>query len=317
MSFASRPATFPAQAVDWPALMHELGPRFAARAADYDAGDAFVAENFDELKARGVFAAAVPARARRRRRLLSRALRHAARSRLLLRLDRAHAVDAHAYRGDRRVALAARSAAGRRPAPARRRRPAAAGRQRRLRLAHPVRAGGARRGRLAGEREEDLRQRQPVRRSAADAGGLRRSGRGPHRVALRDPARPRRRRAAGHLARARHARDRIARRGHRERVRAGRRGLAAAARRQMDPAVSPLCLHHSASAHLRGVSRRRRGGARPGAGGRRASAPTIPGWSTWSARWRTTWRRRGWRTATWSRPRPAASSRDRRSPTAS
>ena len=61
MSFASRPATFPAQAVDWPALMHELGPRFAARAADYDAGDVFVAENFDELKARGVLAAAVPA----------------------------------------------------------------------------------------------------------------------------------------------------------------------------------------------------------------------------------------------------------------
>jgi len=61
MSFASRPATVPAQALDWPALMHELGPRFAARAADYDAGDAFVAENFDELKAQGVLAAAVPA----------------------------------------------------------------------------------------------------------------------------------------------------------------------------------------------------------------------------------------------------------------
>ena len=61
MSFASRPATVPAQALDWPALMHELGPRFAARAADYDADDAFVAENFDELKAQGVLAAAVPA----------------------------------------------------------------------------------------------------------------------------------------------------------------------------------------------------------------------------------------------------------------
>jgi alkylation response protein AidB-like acyl-CoA dehydrogenase len=60
MSFASRPATFPAQAVDLPALMHELGPRFAARAADYDAGDAFAAENFDELRAHGVFAVAVP-----------------------------------------------------------------------------------------------------------------------------------------------------------------------------------------------------------------------------------------------------------------
>ena len=40
--------------------MHELGPRFAARAPTHDATDTFVAENFAELKARGRLAAAVP-----------------------------------------------------------------------------------------------------------------------------------------------------------------------------------------------------------------------------------------------------------------
>lgn len=48
------------QVVDWPLLMHELGPQFAARARTHDATDKFVAENFAELKTRGVFAAGVP-----------------------------------------------------------------------------------------------------------------------------------------------------------------------------------------------------------------------------------------------------------------
>ena len=48
------------QPVNWPGLMHEMGPGFAARAADYDAADAFVADNYAELKARRVFAAGVP-----------------------------------------------------------------------------------------------------------------------------------------------------------------------------------------------------------------------------------------------------------------
>ena len=39
-SAAARP-----QAVDWPGLMQELGPRFAARAPAHDAADTFVAEN--------------------------------------------------------------------------------------------------------------------------------------------------------------------------------------------------------------------------------------------------------------------------------
>ena len=60
MAVAVAPRSEAAPAVDWPALMHELGPRFAARAADHDANDTFVAENFAELKARGVVAAAVP-----------------------------------------------------------------------------------------------------------------------------------------------------------------------------------------------------------------------------------------------------------------
>jgi alkylation response protein AidB-like acyl-CoA dehydrogenase len=46
---------------DWLTLMQEIGPRFAQRAVACDAGDHFVAENFSEMKALGVFAAGVPA----------------------------------------------------------------------------------------------------------------------------------------------------------------------------------------------------------------------------------------------------------------
>jgi alkylation response protein AidB-like acyl-CoA dehydrogenase len=46
---------------DWAASMQRLGPRFAGRAAGYDAADAFVAENFAELKSAGAFAAGIPA----------------------------------------------------------------------------------------------------------------------------------------------------------------------------------------------------------------------------------------------------------------
>jgi alkylation response protein AidB-like acyl-CoA dehydrogenase len=45
----------------WAGLMHALGPGFAERADRCDANDAFVAENFAELKERGVLAAGVPA----------------------------------------------------------------------------------------------------------------------------------------------------------------------------------------------------------------------------------------------------------------
>jgi alkylation response protein AidB-like acyl-CoA dehydrogenase len=60
MSLTSDQASRPDRAIDWQALMSELGPRFAARADNYDATDTFVTENFMELKSRGVFAAGVP-----------------------------------------------------------------------------------------------------------------------------------------------------------------------------------------------------------------------------------------------------------------
>src|SRR5215213_10664841 len=59
MTFASRQDSSP-QTVNWPLLMNELGPQFAARAPTHDAADTYVAENFAELKAHGVFAAGVP-----------------------------------------------------------------------------------------------------------------------------------------------------------------------------------------------------------------------------------------------------------------
>lgn len=42
-------------------VARELGPTFAARAADHDANDAFVSRNYADLKARKVFSAGVPA----------------------------------------------------------------------------------------------------------------------------------------------------------------------------------------------------------------------------------------------------------------
>jgi alkylation response protein AidB-like acyl-CoA dehydrogenase len=49
------------ETVDWTALMQQLGPKFAERAPQHDATDAFVTQNFAELKEAGVFAAGVPA----------------------------------------------------------------------------------------------------------------------------------------------------------------------------------------------------------------------------------------------------------------
>jgi alkylation response protein AidB-like acyl-CoA dehydrogenase len=46
---------------DWLAVARELAPGFASRAAAYDANDSFVAENYQELKARRVFSAGIPA----------------------------------------------------------------------------------------------------------------------------------------------------------------------------------------------------------------------------------------------------------------
>jgi alkylation response protein AidB-like acyl-CoA dehydrogenase len=46
---------------DWVGLANELGSRFAARITHHDAEDAFVHQNYAELKARRVFSAGVPA----------------------------------------------------------------------------------------------------------------------------------------------------------------------------------------------------------------------------------------------------------------
>jgi alkylation response protein AidB-like acyl-CoA dehydrogenase len=66
---ASLPAMLPtttngstgAARTDWTAVARALGPGFAARAAAHDADDAFVADNYQELKAQRVFSAGVPA----------------------------------------------------------------------------------------------------------------------------------------------------------------------------------------------------------------------------------------------------------------
>jgi alkylation response protein AidB-like acyl-CoA dehydrogenase len=54
------PTAAPAPPPGWIAVARELGPAFAARAAQHDATDAFVAENYAELEARRVFGAGVP-----------------------------------------------------------------------------------------------------------------------------------------------------------------------------------------------------------------------------------------------------------------
>jgi alkylation response protein AidB-like acyl-CoA dehydrogenase len=46
---------------DWVGVARELGPAFATRAADHDAGDTFVSDNYAELERYQVFSAGVPA----------------------------------------------------------------------------------------------------------------------------------------------------------------------------------------------------------------------------------------------------------------
>ena len=58
---ASTVATDSAPRTDWVAVARQLGPAFAARAAVHDATDAFVAENYRDLKQHHVFSAGVPA----------------------------------------------------------------------------------------------------------------------------------------------------------------------------------------------------------------------------------------------------------------
>jgi acyl-CoA dehydrogenase len=46
---------------NWTGIVRELGPLLAARAAEHDASDSFVSENYAALKERGIFSAGVPA----------------------------------------------------------------------------------------------------------------------------------------------------------------------------------------------------------------------------------------------------------------
>lgn len=49
------------ETTDFVAIARELGPAFAARAAEHDAADSFVSENYTALRERGLFTAGVPA----------------------------------------------------------------------------------------------------------------------------------------------------------------------------------------------------------------------------------------------------------------
>jgi alkylation response protein AidB-like acyl-CoA dehydrogenase len=54
-------ATTEALRTDWVAIVRDMAPRFAARAAAHDAHDSFVADNYGELRERHVFSAGIPA----------------------------------------------------------------------------------------------------------------------------------------------------------------------------------------------------------------------------------------------------------------
>jgi acyl-CoA dehydrogenase len=58
---ASTAILTPEHATDWISLIHEIGPRMAESEAVADQSDSFVAENFSELRARGLLQAGVPA----------------------------------------------------------------------------------------------------------------------------------------------------------------------------------------------------------------------------------------------------------------
>ena len=58
---SSRGTASPGRVVDWVAAARELGPVFAARAAQHDADDSFVYDNYAELKAARFLSAGVPA----------------------------------------------------------------------------------------------------------------------------------------------------------------------------------------------------------------------------------------------------------------
>ena len=142
---------------DWVALARELGPAFAARAAEFDETDTFVAENYAELNGAPGLLRRGASGAGWRRCLTPRAVRHAARAGPALRLDRARAVHAHPPARRDRVALAPATTSGA-AAATHRRRTDRLGQHRGLGLARFLRHGRPGGGRLPHHRTQDLRQ---------------------------------------------------------------------------------------------------------------------------------------------------------------
>jgi acyl-CoA dehydrogenase len=60
--YAATPSLPATPAIDWVARVRGLGPSFAARAVQHDQGDAFVADNYVELRNARVFSAGIPAK---------------------------------------------------------------------------------------------------------------------------------------------------------------------------------------------------------------------------------------------------------------
>jgi hypothetical protein len=148
--------------------------------------------------------------------------------------------------------------------PARGGRGARAGLERGVGLGGGLGNGREGRRRLPDHRAKGLQQRRAGRRPPDDDGHLRRPDRRPDRAAFRHPAERARREGSGHLADARHARDRVARHRARRRVRAGRRGRRPKAGRPVEP-PDARDGGHRAAADLLGLRRHRRGRACPGA----------------------------------------------------
>ena len=316
MSLAFNHEACPQIIVDWPGLMQELGPGFAARAATHDATDTFVAENFAELKARGALAAAVPGE------LGGGGAPYPALCEMLRVLGR--------YCGSTALTLSmhthlAATAAWR----WRRGAGAVEGLLRRIADERLLLVGSgasdwltptgvaerldggwrinAKKVFASGIPGGDLFMTQALHEHPEtgptalhfaipiDATGvepqdtwraLGMRGTGSHHVLLRDD-------------------------------RARCRRFAAATGRPVDAVVPSLRRHHPASADLCGLSRHRGGGTRCRVGRSRANVPTIPGSPMRRRDGERACRPPGWRIATWSRRPSAATSPDRRRPTAS
>ena len=204
----------------WVAVVRELGPGFAARAARHDAEDTFVADNYAELRAHRVFSAGVPVElggGGASHDELADALRILA----TYCSSTALALSMHTHQvliaG---LAVAPRAGAGRTVSPPRGGRGAGSGVERWVGLGRGL--GHRRKGRrrLSDHRAQGLRQRRARGRPADDDGDLRRPGGGTDRSSFRDPADGAGSEGPGHVADARHARDRLPRHGARRRVRA-------------------------------------------------------------------------------------------------